>query len=157
MRKLHALMAGTLMFAAAPAVAQPASTGTETVQPDDQNELQYAASVTQTTRISRAGANDINLFGVVGGDPAMNGIQTYLAFYQNPADGWQVFRIGDFLNYTVLSQAPGRLVLSVRENFMGGANNSTIGVRWRRLTISWRPSRDDDAPTSLRVTSAAGR
>ena len=47
--------------------------------------------------------NSVKMFAMAGGDPAMNGLQTYLAFYADPDEGWVIFRIGDFLDYRILS------------------------------------------------------
>ena len=54
--------------------------------------LQWAASVVKSDDIPGQSAK---LFGVGGGDPAMNGLQTYIAFFQSPGDGWAVYQIGD--------------------------------------------------------------
>lgn len=154
MKITHALIAGGLLLAATPLSAQPRATGLETLRPDDQSELQWAAGVTKITQLPQV-RPDAHLFGVTGGDPAMNGLQTYLAFYESPAEGSKIFRIGDFLDYVVLSQAANRVVLSVRENVMPASGN--VGVRWRRLTVTWRVPAGQEVPASISVTSAPGR
>ena len=50
----------------------------------DEN-LQWAASVVDLFPIEDQGAK---LFGTAGGDPAMNGLYTHVAFFAGPADGW---------------------------------------------------------------------
>lgn len=136
-----------LILASAPAFAQP-RTAAQVLQRDDQAELQWAASVVETTDLRRQGQAAVKLFGTAGGDPAMNGLQTYIAFYMSPADGYRIFRIGDFLDYTLVSEGPGRVALSVRENFMNGRTDQ-IGVRTRRINLSWTPARQGAAPSSV--------
>ncbi len=112
--------------------------------------LQWAAGVVDLDPIPEQNAK---LFGTAGGDPAMNGLYTYIAFYISPADGWAVYRVGDFLDYTVLSSAPGRVDLDIHESTMDEASG-TIGDRHRKVIVSWTPGPDDGAPTSVTVTSA---
>ncbi len=120
----------------------------ESSQTDDG--LQWAASVVQLDQIPEHNAK---LFGVAGGDPAMNGLQTYIAFYQNPADGWAIYRIGDFLDYTLLPSANGRVDLDLHESTYDEASGE-IGDRRRRIIVQWTPGPDDGAPTAVTVTPA---
>ena len=82
----------------------------------------------------------------------MNGLYTYLAFYKSPADGWRVFRLGDFLAYHILSETPGRVVVEIRENTNQGVDN--MGTRTRRLLVSWRAGAGGQPPTTISVTTA---
>lgn len=113
--------------------------------------LQWAASVVQLDPLRRQGNLGGKLFGTAGGDPAMNGLDTYLAFYLSPADGWRVFRIGDFLTYRLVSEAPGRLVLALTESVMN-PRTGAIGSRTRRLAVSWT-RRGDQAPGTISVSA----
>ena len=137
------MLAGT-----APAAAQPAASARQVIQPDDQDELQWAASVVSFRELSRQGQLTVKLFGTAGGDPAMNGLQTYIAFYQSPGDGWRIFRIGDFLDYRLVSERPGQVVLALRESTMSDAG--VIGERNRRVTLSWRVA-GDTVPDTIMV------
>ena len=112
--------------------------------------LQWAASVVKSDDIPRESAK---LFGVSGGDPAMNGLQTYIAFFENPADGWAIYQIGDFLDYTVLSHANGRIDLDIHESTMDEATGN-IGDRHRKIIVQWTQDASDTAPTLLTVTPA---
>ena len=114
------------------------------------NGLQWAASVAKSDDIPGESAK---LFGVAGGDPAMNGLNTYIAFYQNPADGWAVYQIGDFLDYTVLSHANGRVDLDIHESTYDEASGA-IGDRHRKIIVQWTQNADDAAPTAVTVTPA---
>jgi len=75
------------------------------VQPDADEGQQWAAAVVELTPLTRQGDRTVKLFGTAGGDPAMNGLYTHIAFFDAPAEGWRVFRIGDFLDYRLLSEA----------------------------------------------------
>ena len=118
----------------------------ESSQTDDG--LQWAAGVVKVDDVSEGAAK---LFGVAGGDPAMNGLQTYIAFFQNPADGWAVYQIGDFLDYTVLHQADGRVDLDIHESTMDEASGD-IGDRHRKIIVQWTSGGPDTAPASVTVT-----
>jgi hypothetical protein len=152
---LKTALALGVMLAAAPAFAQPiADEGPATVQPEDENEnLQWAASVVVVTDLAHQGDVDGKLFGAAGGDPAMNGLNTYLAFFISPPDGWRIFPIGDFLSYTLISESRGRLLIEVTESIMND-NSGEIGSRTRRLTVSWTPGPGRAPPASVTVATA---
>lgn len=139
----------------APEVAQAALTAAGpavTVTPDADANLQWAASVVRVDDLARQGDRTVKLFGVGGGDPAMNGLQTYVAFFQSPADGWAVFPVADVLEYRILSDAPGRVALELTESHMDDASGE-IGSRIRRVIVGWAPSAGSP-PLSVTVTPA---
>jgi hypothetical protein len=144
-----------LLLAAAPASAQPpvAARGPVTLRPDDSDMLQNAAEVVGVDRLEHQHGLSAKLFGAASGDPAMNGLHTYLAFFVPPPEnGWQIFEIGDFLAYTVISETPGRLLLEISESVMKA--NGEIGARTRRLAVSWTPGPDNAAPATVTVAPA---
>ncbi len=112
--------------------------------------LNWAASVTQVEWVAGDGAK---LFGVAGGDPAMNGLYSYIGFYANPAEGWVVFKLGDFLDYTVLSSSPGRVDLDIHESTYDQASGQ-IGDRHRKAIVAWAVPADGATPASVTVTPA---
>lgn len=121
------------------------------VRPDSEESLQWAASVVQLNPLRRQGLT-AKLFGTAGGDPAMNGLYTYLAFFAgSPDEGWQVFRLGDFLSYRILAEAPGRLTLELRESVMD-QRSGAIGARVRRLVVAWTPGPGGRPPALVRLT-----
>jgi len=71
---------------------------------------QAAASVNKVIFLDRS---DAKLFSTVGGDPAMNGEYVFLALMGEPAQGWKVFRIGDFNSWELVEQSSDRAVLFV--------------------------------------------
>lgn len=124
------------------------------VRPDREENVQWAASVVQLDTLRRQGELTAKLFGTAGGDPAMNGLYTYLAFFElAPGDGWRVFRLGDFLSYRIVAEAPGRLTLEVRESVMD-RRSGEIGERIRRLAAIWTPGADGEPPALIRLTPA---
>ncbi len=110
--------------------------------------LQWAASV---VRVDPVPGESAKLFGTAGGDPAMNGLYTYIAFYPSPAEGWVVYKIGDFLDYTVLSHANGRVDLDVHESTMDDATGN-IGSRHRQIMVQWTQTAEETAPSAVTVT-----
>ena len=96
--------------------------------------LQYEAGVAELYPLTKQQGAGVKLFGTAGGDPAMNGLQTYIAFYRSPAEGWWVYGLGDFLNFKVLNEAPGQVDLEIEENTVDQARGS-IGTRKRRAIV----------------------
>ena len=139
---------------AAPAAAPLTAAGpAATVQPDTDEGQQWAAAVVELTPLTHQGDRTVKLFGTAGGDPAMNGLYTHVAFFDSPAEGWRVFRIGDFLDYRVLSEAPGRVDLEIDESTMDQASGQ-IGSRTRRVIVGWVVATDGSATATVTVTPA---
>lgn len=123
----------------------------QTLAPETDAMLQTAASVVELTSLDGQNAK---LFGTAGGDPAMNGLYVHIAFFIDPAEGWRVFRIGDFLDYRVLRAAPGVVDLELTESVMDSATQQ-IGSQKRRIIVGWTPGADGAAPTAVTVTPSA--
>ncbi|CAN5187511.1 hypothetical protein BH10PSE2_BH10PSE2_09090 [soil metagenome] len=97
----------------------------------------------------------IKIYATAGGDPAMNGLQTYIAFYRSPAEGWWVFGLGDFLNFRILTEIPGRVDLEIEENTMDQATG-TIGTRTRRAIVTYPVGPiDEQQPPNVRMIPAS--
>lgn len=158
MRFIATLLAGGLLLATAtPALAQqPAVPGPATLQPQTEDYYQYTASVTDVTPLTQQGEGErdlaVHLYGTTGGDPAMNGVYTFIAFYQSPADGYRVFQIGDFNTFRVVTERKGHVLLEISENVMNPDGN--IGHRTRRIAVSWTAPADGTSPTSISVAPA---
>jgi hypothetical protein len=114
----------------APDAASASSAGgaIEIGKVDDDPMIQSAASVVQ---VDSLGGADAKLFGTAGGDPAINGIYTYLAVFAGPNEGWTVFKIGDFNSYTVESARPERVVLSVSRSWIDQPSGDVRTVQER--------------------------
>ena len=123
------------------------------LQPDTDPNQQWAASVVRLDALEDQGGRTVKLFGTAGGDPAMNGLYTHVAFFESPAEGWRVFRIGDFLDYRLLSEAPGRIDLEIDESVLDAATGQ-IGSRKRRIIVGWALPTDGSVPATVTVTPA---
>ena len=157
MRRIATLLAGGMLLAGtAPALAQQPVPGPATLQPQTEDYHQYTASVVDPTPLTQQGEGErdlaVHLYGTVGGDPAMNGLYTYIAFWQSPADGYRVFQIGDFNTFKVVNERKGYVLLEITENVIDGEGN--IGNRSRRIAVSWTPPADGTSPTSISVAPA---
>jgi hypothetical protein len=149
------LLLGALLLAAgaAPAAAQPVGAGAPVdVTADEDAGLQVAAGVSQVHSLSHQGDANVSVFGLTGGDPAMNGEYILLSFNGLPAEGSKIFRIGDVLEFHILSDSPGRLLMQVRENTIN--DGGVIGEASRRVLVTWTPGRDGAPPTTVRVRTA---
>lgn len=61
---------------------------------------------------------DAKIFSTAGGDPAINGLYTYLALFTAP-DGWtRVFQIGDFNSWEVVDESATQVVLKVSRSWI---------------------------------------
>ncbi|MBN8528573.1 MAG: hypothetical protein J0M36_05015 [Caulobacterales bacterium] len=122
-----------------------------TLSPETDAGLQTAASVVELTTLE---GQDAKIFGTAGGDPAMNGLYVHIAFFIDPAQGWRIFRIGDFLDYRVLRAAPGVVDLELTESVMDAATQQ-IGSQKRRIIVRWTPGEGGAAPSAVTVTPSA--
>lgn len=62
---------------------------------------------------------NFKIFSTAGGDPAVNGLYTYLARYNEEDRGWtQVYMIGDFSSWEVIEETPTRVVLKVSRMYL---------------------------------------
>ena len=137
-------------------VTPPSLTGSGpslAVQPDPNTELQMAAGVIRLDELTQQGDLTAKLFGTAGGDPAMNGLYTYLAFFDSVPEGWRLFMLGDILDYTILGEAPGRVDLEITESTMDEATGE-IGTRKRKVIVTWTAGEGDTAPATVNVTAA---
>lgn len=107
--------AATPPAAPAAAPAQPSGPARNVAAEPDSQDLSGAASVTDIHFVKDA---DVKLFSTAGGDPAINGLYTYLAIYTAP-DGWtRIFQIGDFNSWDVIEESPTRVVLKVSRSWV---------------------------------------
>jgi hypothetical protein len=136
------------------AVAPLAAAGPAvTLRPTTDAALQSAAAVVRLDELAGQGPLAAKLFGTAGGDPAMNGLYVHIAFFQSPADGWRVFRLGDVLDYRILSQRAGRVDLELSESTLDEASGR-IGSDTRRVIVGWPIAADGSAPAEVTVTPA---
>ena len=151
----HAVQQAEAQAAQAPhAPALVAAGDAVPVEPGTDPMDQWSAGVVRVDYLENQGLQPtIKLYGTAGGDPAMNGLYTYIAFFAGPADGWRVFQIGDFLDYRVLADAPGRIDLELSESVLNPATDE-ITTRTRRVIIGWTPAGPDGTPETISVAPA---
>ncbi|MBY0568845.1 MAG: hypothetical protein K2P70_16125 [Hyphomonadaceae bacterium] len=97
----------------------------------------------------------VRLFGIGGGDQAMNGLRVYLGFVS--AHDERGFLLGDFYDYRVITASPGRIDLEIDEDVMDDAGQ--ISQLTRRVIVSWteleqEPSPNPEFPTTVTITPA---
>ena len=137
---------------AAPAPAAAAGPVTPTgpaipVQPSDDEFTVQAAYVTQVVWMPEIGAK---LFSTAGGDPAINGLYTHIAFPPDgPDEAFRVFRIGDFESWEMVEKGPGRVVLKVRQTRADETTGNPV-TEDKRYIVTWQ----GDLPASVSVTPA---
>ena len=131
-----AILAGALALAAcqpaaetpaAPAEpAAPAAPAAPTVEPakpsgpakavEAEDDHFPEAYVTDVHHIKDA---DFKVFSTAGGDPAVNGLYTYLARYNDDERGWtQVYMLGDFNSWEIVEESQTRIVLKVSRSWV---------------------------------------
>lgn len=117
------------------------------------DEGQVAASVVKIDALTASEGMDVKLFGTGGGDPAMNGLYTYIAFFRGPADGWWIYKLGDFLDYRLLGESAGKVDLELTESTHDEATGA-IGSRTRRIVVTFAVGPVGGQPVHVRVAPA---
>jgi hypothetical protein len=101
--------------APAPAPVEPAKPSGPAKAVEAEDDHMPEAWVTDVHHIKDA---DFKIFSTAGGDPAMNGLYTYLAAF-TPPDGWtRVYMLGDFNSWEVIEESPTRVVLQISRHVM---------------------------------------
>lgn len=101
--------------AAAVTPAKPSGPARTVTVEAEAADLSGAASVTDIHFVKDA---DVKLFSTAGGDPAINGLYTYLAVFTQP-EGWtRIYMIGDFNSWDVIEESPTRVVLKVSRSWI---------------------------------------
>jgi len=96
--------------ASAPKPAQPSGPPIKVAPAEEQ------AGPASVNKIETLTGDAAKFYSVAGGDPAVNGMVTYLAVSGGPAEGWKTFQIGDFNDWQIVEQAKGRVVLKVNRS-----------------------------------------
>lgn len=108
-------------FAAA-ALAAPEGPTTAPATVPALTEDQPEASVTDVEWIESA-ENGAKIYSTAGGDPAINGLYTYLAIPGEAPDmGWRVFQIGDFNSWKLGEQTRDHVILEVSRSWVDQAS-----------------------------------
>ena len=100
---------------APPPVPEPARPSGPPKSIEAEDDEMPEASVTDVHLVKDA---DFKIFSTAGGDPAINGLYTYLAAYTQP-DGWtRVYMLGDFNSWEVLEESATRVVLKISRSWI---------------------------------------
>ncbi|WP_310540388.1 hypothetical protein [Phenylobacterium sp.] len=112
-----------------------------------EQEQSDAAWVTDVRHIKDV---DAKIFSTAGGDPAINGLYTYLALYTAP-DGWtRVFQIGDYNSWEVVEESAESLTLKVSRSWIEeGSGDVKTADEYLIVAIP------DEQATTVDVTPAA--
>ena len=138
-----ALAALPLLTSAALAAPEGPTTAPATIPAltEDQPE----ASVTEVTWIESA-ENGAKIYSTAGGDPAINGLYTFLAIPgESPDMGWRVFQIGDFNSWKVAEQTKDHVILEVSRSWVDQASGEIQTVE-EKLSVPLVP------PTATELT-----
>ncbi|WP_339872084.1 hypothetical protein [uncultured Brevundimonas sp.] len=144
---------GSAAIRAAPTTPATAAGPAQAVAAQADDYLQSAASVLAVVPLSDRAA-DAKLFGLAGGDPALNGDHAYLAFFVDPSEGWRVFPLGDFERWSVGEQGPGRFVLETTQGRMGDDGQMVTGEVKRFIVTYDARVAGSPPPSAITVTPA---
>lgn len=137
---------------AAPAAESPAPLALKPSGPPRtvaaEGEPMEAAYVTDVRMVE--GADGAKIFSTAGGDPAINGLYTYLALFTAP-EGWtRVFQIGDFNSWEVVEESAERVTLRVSRSWIEeGSGDIKTAEEYLIVTLP------DEQATTVEVTPAS--
>lgn len=109
-------------------------------------EMGQAASVMRVTDLT---ADGVKLFITVGGDPAINGLYTYLAAYDEEERDWRTWMVGDFNEVEVVSDTATEIGLKASKSHI---DQPTGDVKTETVYFLVTPPGPQDK--TLRVTPA---
>lgn len=122
--------------------SQPAAPATPAGPPETieaRNEDSDHHRDTNVSRVQGLKTGDSKLFGVVGGDPAINGEYLYLAIApEAPDDDFKVYRLGDFNSWSLESESEGSAVIKVSRSWIDDAGEvQTAEERYIVAVPAW--------------------
>lgn len=124
--------------------------------PDAEGEAAALGGIVRFDAVpDQSGEGFVRLIGTAGGDPAANGLMTYLVI-STVHDSW-VYTIGNIIDYRIKGVADGRLDLEIDETTV--ADNGDMNTATRKLIVTWTPVPENHDPggdwTPTVTTSAA--
>jgi hypothetical protein len=145
---------------AAPVAVTPLVAGGPAVTPP---EYRYASNlagaIDSLDYLTNQGGKGVKLLGLASRDVHVNGLRTYIAVYVSMGEGWRAFPVGDFLDYRILSDSPGRIDLEVDHSVWDEAIGDFV-TGTRRIIVGWTLTASDDGrddPTvTVTITPAVG-
>jgi hypothetical protein len=118
MQKLTVLGAFTALLFLGTATAAPEGPTTAPEKIAVIAEAPAEASVTDVKWIESA-ENGAKIYSTAGGDPAINGLYTFLAIPSDePGGGWHVFEIGNFNEWKIAEETKDHVILAVSRSWV---------------------------------------
>jgi hypothetical protein len=111
-------------------------------------------SAASVERVLGLEANDAKIFTTAGGDPAINGLYTYLAVYLSTAEGWAVYQIGDFNDVKVVGETAGEVSLQVSQSTIDDKGEAQTAERYLIVKIPTPTGDPVAAPARIDILPA---
>jgi hypothetical protein len=133
--------------AVAPASLKAAAgAAAETLQPvpaDDEGEANGLAGVVKFDVIpNQTGEASARLIGTAGGDPAANGLMTYLVF--STVHQSVVYPVGNIIDYRILGASQNVVDLEISQSEI--AEDGSMTTVTRNAVLSWTPIAELESP-----------
>ncbi|MBX7247913.1 MAG: hypothetical protein K1X35_02565 [Caulobacteraceae bacterium] len=123
-----------------PGASTPPARPAGPAEPAQARTDEFAVSGASVTQVEWLSDIDAKMFSNAGGDPAINGLLTYIAFPpESPDEDWAVYQVGDFEEWKVTEHGPGRVVLQVRVSRIDQSSGNPV-TEDKRLIVSFGES-----------------
>jgi len=137
---------------ATPAAASAPATPSGPAEPAQARTDEYAVSGASVTQVVWLPNLNAKLYSNSGGDPAINGLVTYIAFPpETPDEDWKVYQVGDFEDWKLSEQGPGKVVLQVRVSRIDPSSGNPV-TEDKRLIINWTTTGENRTVTVTPAT-----
>ncbi len=111
--------------------------------PDAEGETSVLGGIVRFDALpNQSGEGFVRLIGTAGGDPAANGLMTYLVI-STAHDSW-VYVIGNIIDYRIKGVADGRVDLEIDQTRI--ADNGEMSTETRKQIVTWTPVPDTYEP-----------
>jgi hypothetical protein len=143
MRFLFVLSASTALVACTPKVT-PSAPATKSVTLVASNEAAGTAPLETQEHVQQAAgvvavydlkADGAKIFTTAGGDPAINGLYTYLAVFGDVETGWQIYQIGDFNDIAIVSDDGKQVGLKISKSAIKDDGNIATAESYVLVSI----------------------
>lgn len=93
----------------------------ETIPKVDNDEIANSAAYVDYVEHIKGQSQDVKIFSMSGGDPAINGAHVYVAVFKDLSEGYNVYEIANVRDFKVLpSKKDGFLKLSLEKDTFEG-------------------------------------
>jgi hypothetical protein len=124
-----------------------AGAAVETLKPeplDGEGEVGFLPGIVRYDVIpNQTGDGFARIIGTAGGDPAANGLMTYLVF--STVHAGEVLTIGNIIDYRIVGVSPGKVDLEIDQS--KAADDGTLSTETRKVVLAWTvPADAEDNP-----------